>query len=130
MNYYTEINQIKENELNNGQLYIYVLENYPQGNIKIGMSTNIIQRIKSLSGSNSGGNKIVKIAISPVTYLYTLEKIAHNHFKEYRYKGTEWFDGKYVSFENATKYIDSLFQSKNYQQINETRKKYLEQKLK
>jgi len=39
--------------LEDGQMYIYVMLN-SNGNIKIGKTTNIIQRLKSLSGSNGG----------------------------------------------------------------------------
>ena len=47
--------------LDDGEIYIYIMLNYPQGNIKIGQTTNIQQRLQSLSGSNNGGNHIVKL---------------------------------------------------------------------
>lgn len=42
--------------LEDGQIYIYVILN-SIGNIKIGKTTNILQRMQSLSGSNGGGTK-------------------------------------------------------------------------
>lgn len=109
--------------LDNGQFYIYVLLNEPQENIKIGRTSNIQQRLTSLSGSNGGGNKIVKIAISDSTYLYTLERIIHQHFIKFRIPGTEWFDR--LSFDQVVSYIDSLFQSHQYVHCNEVRKKFV-----
>ena len=48
MKVYNDITHVNEPLLEDGQLYIYVVENYPQGYIKIGKSTNIQQRLKSL----------------------------------------------------------------------------------
>lgn len=110
------------------QLYIYVLENSPQGNIKIGRTTNIKQRLHSLSGSNSGGNHISRIAVSKPTYLYSLETTAHTHYHRYRIDGTEWFDGKYVTFDEVVNYINSLFDQKGYNLCNETRRKFNEER--
>ena len=75
MNIYYDIKEIREPKLEDGQVYIYVLENSPQHNIKIGQTTNPKQRMSSLSGSNSGGNRIERAAISPPTYLPFLEKM-------------------------------------------------------
>lgn len=128
MRIYNDITKVEIPALEDGQLYIYVLENYPQGNIKIGKSTNIKQRLQSLSGSNSGGNKITRIAVSDSTYLYTLERLAHNHFAKARIEGTEWFRGEEISFEEAVTYIDDLFMDKSYQLCNDTRKNFYSQK--
>lgn len=54
--------------LEDGQVYIYALLNYPQGNIKIGKTTNIVQRLQSLSGSNGGSNKIIRLYHSPLLF--------------------------------------------------------------
>lgn len=129
MKVYNDITHVNEPLLEDGQLYIYVVENYPQGYIKIGKSTNIQQRLKSLSGSNGGGNKLVKVAISNPTYLYTLERIAHDYFDKYRIKNTEWF--KDITFEEAIEFIDSQFNSSSYNICNESRKMhYLKHKNK
>lgn len=122
MNVYTDVNKISEKPAEEGQLYIYVLENYPQKNIKIGRTTNPLQRMRSLSGSNNGGNKISRVAISPVTYLYTLERTCHIKFDKYRVKGTEYFSG--ISFEDAVSYIEELFNSRSYIVCNELRKNH------
>lgn len=120
MNIYENFTYITEPVAEAGQLYIYVLENYPQGNIKIGRSTNPAQRIRSLSGSNNGGNMISRVAISPMTYLYTLEKTSHNHFERYRVKGTEYF--KDITFEDAVQFLDDIFNSENYIRCNNVRR--------
>jgi hypothetical protein len=117
---YNDVRHVNVPILDNKQLYIYVLENSPQKNIKIGVSTNMKQRLQSLSGSNTGGNKIVRCAISEATYLYTLERIIHQHFDEYRIDGTEWFQG--ISFDEAVTYIDSLFARDEYERCNRVRK--------
>lgn len=122
---YNSIAQVNVPILTDGQLYIYVLENAPQGNIKIGKSTNMQQRLRALSGSNSGGNYITRIAVSDATYLYTLEQISHHHFDDFRIQGTEWFDGTYMSFEDAVEYVDSLFSSKEYQVCNGVRQQFV-----
>lgn len=122
MNIFDDISKVDVPVLADGQLYIYVLENYPQKNIKIGQSTNMQQRLRALSGSNSGGNYITKIAISDATYLYTLERIAHQYFHQYRINGTEWFDG--VTFQDVVAYLDSLFASSEYRLCNGVRKNF------
>lgn len=66
--------------LNDGRIYIYAMLNYPQGNIKIGKTTDIVQRLKSLSGSNGGSNKISMIYCSPPTWMQTMEETCHNHY--------------------------------------------------
>lgn len=112
--------------LEDGQLYIYVLLN-SAGNVKIGKTTNMAQRIQSLSGSNGGGEAIVNYYCSPATYLYTIEKIAHEHFNYARLSG-EWFDGIKVSFDEAVEYVKSLFTSRDYERCNELRRKVIEEK--
>jgi len=123
---------IKKNELNDipiledGQLYIYVLLN-SAGNVKVGKTTNMAQRIQSLSGSNGGGETIVNWYCSPATWLYTIEKIAHDHFAYARMSG-EWFNGIKVSFDEAVEYVKSLFTSRDYERCNELRRKIVEEK--
>jgi hypothetical protein len=112
--------------LENGQVYIYVLVN-SVGNIKIGKTTNMAQRVQSLSGSNGGGNKIVNYYCSPATYLHNIEKIAHDHFGYARLSG-EWFDGIKLSFDEVVEYVDGLFGSRDYERCNELRRKMNEEK--
>lgn len=109
------------------EYYIYVLEN-SNGFIKIGRSHNIKQRAKSLSGSNTGGNKILRVAISEPTWIYTLETTAHEYFWKNRIKNTEWFQG--ITFEEAVNVIDGFFQNLSYKSCNETRKMMTERQLK
>ena len=112
--------------LDNGEIYIYVMLNYPQGNIKIGQTTNIVQRLQSLSGSNNGGNRIVKLYLSPSTYVKSTEKAFHNHYDRYRIPNTEWFDGNKLNFEDVVNFIDKQFQMKSYETCNKLRKELYE----
>lgn len=112
--------------LDDGSIYIYVMLN-SAGNIKIGKTTNVAKRLQSLSGSNSGGNKIVDLWYSPATWLHNIEKIAHDHFSYARLSG-EWFDGIKVSFDCAVDYLNSLFAGKDYERCNELRRKIIEVK--
>ena len=111
--------------LEDGQIYIYVLLNDPSGNVKIGKTTNILQRHKSLSGSNGGGNRIVACYCSPPTWMQSMEGTCHNHYEWCRIKGTEWFDGKHLSFEEVVEYIDGLFHSESFQRCNDLRRKMI-----
>ena len=112
--------------LDDGQTYIYVLKN-SAGNSKIGKTTNIAQRVQSLSASNSGGFEITDVWVSKSTYLSSIEKIAHDHFAYARMSG-EWFNGIKVSFDEAVEYVKSLFASRDYERCNELRRKVIEEK--
>ena len=114
--------------LEDGQLYIYVMLNYPQGNIKIGQTTNIVQRLQSLSGSNGGGNHIIKLYVSPSTYVSSIEKTCHNHYDWYRIKGTEWFNGDKLNFDDVVEYVDGLFRTESFKICNELRKEQAKKK--
>ena len=111
--------------LEDGQLYIYVMLN-SHGDIKIGKTTNILQRLTSLSGSNAGGSKITALYCSSSTWLQTIEETCHNHYHFARINGTEWFDGGKVVFREVVEYVDGLFHSKGYERCNELRRKILE----
>lgn len=113
--------------LEDGQIYIYVLLN-SAGSIKIGKTTNLPNRIQSLSGSNAAGEYIVDWYCSPATWLHNIEKIAHDHFRYARMSG-EWFDGTKVQFNEAVRYIQTLFESKDYARCNELRRKIHEEKI-
>ena len=118
MQVYDDITKINTPKLLN-EYYIYVIEN-DAGMIKVGISQDAGKRIRSLSGSNTGGRKHVRYAISEPTYLYTLESLIHRYFDQYRIKGTEWFSG--VKFEGVVIYIDYLFGKKEYQRCNAVRR--------
>jgi hypothetical protein len=122
MHIYDDLQYIVEKPADKGQLYIYIIENYPQKNIKIGRTTNPVQRFRSLSGSNNGGNYIKRVAISPITYLYTLEKRCHIHFDQFRISGTEYFSD--LLFEDAVEYLDDIFCSESYTRCNKIRKDF------
>lgn len=114
--------------LEDGSCFIYVMQNYPQNNIKIGKSTNMVQRLQSLSGSNSGGNKIVKIGvISEPTFVQSAEKTFHSIFDRYRIPDTEWFEG--ITFEDVVAEIEKQFNMSTYERCNKLRKEQAEIKL-
>ena len=113
--------------LEDGQIYIYVLLN-SLNNVKIGKTTNIQQRLQSLSGSNGGGSKISAIYCSPSTWIQSVETTCHNHYHFARIQGTEWFDGNKVSFKEVVEYVDALFYTDSYKRCNELRKSITEKK--
>lgn len=110
----------------NGKLYIYIMLN-TAGKIKIGKTKNIQQRYLSLCGSNSAGDKIIQVYVSPSTYLYTLEQIMHNKLDRYRIPNTEWFyeskdqTGESL-FNSAINELSQLFSSTCYKKCNDFRK--------
>lgn len=116
---YTSINRIDEPKLDDMQYYIYIIEN-ANGTIKIGRSHDVKQRINSLSHSNAGGTYITRVAVSPPTYLRTLEGVMHQYFDDYRVKGTEWFAN--VDFEQVVQKLEDQFTHPSYKTLNETRK--------
>lgn len=103
------------------QYNIYVLEN-DEGLIKIGITTDFEQRKRSLSGSNGAGHKIVREYVSIPTALYSLERIMHDHFAEYRKPGSEWFEG--ITFESAVEYLVKLTSSDEFVKCNTVRVQY------
>ena len=113
--------------LEDGQIYIYVILN-TLGNVKIGKTTNIHQRLQSLSGSNGGGSKLLKVYCSPSTWLQSIEGTCHNHYHFARISGTEWFDGRKINFKEVVEYVDALFRTNGYERCNELRRKVIENK--
>ena len=116
--------QIQLPILESGQYYIYVLQNAPDNHIKIGRTHDLAQRLQSLSGSNGGGNHIVRCFYTEPTYLYSLEHLGHNHFHYARIPNTEWFAGDKVSLEEVVTYYDELLDSPSYEKANELRHCY------
>ena len=112
--------------LEDQKLYVYIMLN-DAGKVKIGKTKNIQQRYMSLCGSNSAGDKIIKVCVSPSSYLYTLEQIMHNKFNKYRIPDTEWFydindySGESL-FNNAVNELKLLFSSTSYKKCNNLRK--------
>lgn len=112
--------------LDEPQLYIYVLLN-SAGKVKVGITTNIFQRVQSLSGSNGAGDKIIRCYCSPATYLYTLESAMHVKMNKYRISNTEWFyykggpDGELL-YSSAIKLLERYFSSDEYNHCNEWRR--------
>ena len=114
--------------LEDKQIYIYVMLSSNR-NVKIGKTTNIIQRLKSLSGSNGYGEKITALYVSPFpTYMQSIEGTCHNHYHFARIAGTEWFDGNKVDFDEVVEYVDGLFHSESFDRCNELRKKIIMEK--
>lgn len=110
-------------EADKHQIYIYVIEN-SEGKIKIGKTTNPANRINSLSGSNTGGASIVRVAVmEEPTYILTLEDTLHNHYNYQRIPNTEWFEG--LIFDEVITYINGLLQSKQFDTCTKVRKDLL-----
>lgn len=134
--YYSPTIYTKENSrmlkkipvLDDGQVYIYVILNSAK-NVKIGRTTNMMQRLKSLSGSNGGGNRIIACYCSPNTWMHSMEETCHNHYHFARITGTEWFDGTKVDFKEMVEYVDGLFHSKGFERCNEIRRKFIMEKM-
>ena len=119
MRIYNDIRMISLPKIEDIQYYIYAIEN-ELGYVKIGISQDITQRVRSLSGSNTGGNKIIRIAVSNPTYLKTLENTFHSMFNNYRIANTEWFKG--ITFEKIIIKMNETFNSDSYFKCNEMRK--------
>lgn len=111
--------------LEDDRIFIYVMLS-SNGNVKIGKTTNIVQRLTSLSGSNNGGYKITKLYCSPATWMQSIEGTCHNHYHFARISGTEWFDGNKVDFNEVVDYVDGLFHSESFKRCNELRRKVIE----
>ena len=116
---YDNIKMVNLPKIEDIQYYIYAIEN-ELGYVKIGISQDITQRVRSLSGSNTGGNKIIRIAVSNPTYLKTLENTFHSMFNNYRIANTEWFKG--ITFEEIITKMNETFNSDSYFKCNEMRK--------
>lgn len=99
-----------------GTFYIYVLLN-SDNYVKIGITKNFDKRKQSLSGSNGGGSIITDYYVSDKTYVYNLEKIMHEIFKDYRIPHTEWFKG--IEFNEVVKQLQQLLSSESYRRTNE-----------
>jgi len=97
---------------------IYILQN-DDDLIKIGITQNFTQRLTSLSGSNSGGHKIVNYFVSEPTPLYTLEHIMHNVYAEHRIEGTEWFQD--LEFEEVVNALKTFMESEEYRRCKSVR---------
>jgi hypothetical protein len=134
--YYSPTIYTKENSrmlkkipvLDDGQVYIYVILNSAK-NVKIGRTTDMMQRLKSLSGSNGGGNRIIACYCSPSTWMLSMEETCHNHYHFARITGTEWFDGNKVDFNEVVEYVDGLFHSEGFKRCNEIRRKFIMEKM-
>ena len=69
---------------------VYIIKNIDIPRIKIGISQNISERIKTLQ--NAGGCRMELIWSSCLIYNANyIEKLLHDRFKKYRYLG-EWFN--------------------------------------
>lgn len=113
--------------LDNEQIYIYVILN-SSGNVKIGKTTNIENRIRSLSGSNAAGERIISVYVSPATWIHSIEGTCHNHY-HYARIGGEWFDGCKVEFDEVVEYVDGLFRTDGYDRCNKLRRQIIEGKI-
>ena len=89
-------------EMRNGvHIYIFQLDN---GTIKIGISNNIMRRVKQIEGAV----KVTKIAYSRAGFkewqAREIERDCHNHFRDKR-KMNEYF---FVPFDEAKEYLQNI----------------------
>ena len=132
MKIYNSKNIIELKELSileDGSYYIYCMLNSPAHNLKIGITTNIVQRLQSLSGSNGGGNRIIKLWVSDPTFVSSAEKAFHEKYARYRIEGTEWFDGSKLVFEEVVTEMENQFNTKSYEICNKLRKEQAEKRI-
>ena len=102
--------------------YVYIM-NFNSGNIKIGLTTNPLQRIKQLSNSNSGGFKLIDIVFSPQTLIAdSLERYLHNKFEKNRVEG-EFFSG--VEYEKAVECLWDILNDRQYDNCVKAREVYI-----
>ena len=103
------------------QAYNYIML-FSSGNIKIGMTTDPLGRIKQLSNSNSGGFKLVDAEFSQPHYIAdTVEKVLHWHYHENRVEG-EFFSE--LDYEEVKKHFFSMFERRDFINSNNVRKDF------
>lgn len=94
------------------------------GNIKIGLTTDPIQRIKSLSNSNSGGFRILDVYFSPQHILADrMEKVLHWVFRKYRVEG-EFFNG--CDYHSIIRWLEDKMESDDYKTAVKGREVYIQ----
>lgn len=99
---------------------LYILKNIDSKRIKIGVTTDIDQRIKAIE--NSGGSKIELLYLShSILNTFEVEKRLHKRFKNQRHIG-EWFNiDQELAVNMAKSYIKEYGKEDN--QIKEFREK-------
>lgn len=109
----------------NDKGYVYVIDNGE--NIKVGSTTNLYDRMVSLSNSNGGGFTIKALYYSPANYIYkTLEKAMHLKLKDYQLVG-EWFNG--IPFIDVCNILNDFVNSASFKRCDAIRKHYNSVKL-
>lgn len=102
--------------------YVYIM-NFNSGNIKIGLTTNPLQRINQLSNSNSGGFRLTDVVFSPQTLIAdSLERYLHGRFEKYRVEG-EFFSG--VDYQDAVKCLWGILNDRQYENCVRAREVYI-----
>lgn len=100
--------------------YVYIIDNGE--NIKVGSTTNLYERMVSLSNSNGGGFTIKQLYYSPACYIYkSLEKAMHIKLKKYSIIG-EWFHG--ITFEHVCNKLNILLNSDDFKRCEEAKMNY------
>lgn len=86
--------------------FIYFLQNSVTGDIKIGKTKKLEERLKTLQGSNSK-KLVLKYLLATVRVSY-IERYFHDIFKDYRLEG-EWFNKNFLKDINPSdKYMNSI----------------------
>lgn len=118
-------NELKKKQVfdNSDKLgYVYALLNQDEY-IKIGITKNPYQRIKSLSNSNTGGSEIIRYYLTSPMYIYdTVERIMHSKFDKYRTTG-EWFCGDTLHYEDVVNELKNLSNDRSFHIANTSRER-------
>ena len=116
-----ELNIAKADDL---KAYNYIILT-DSGNIKIGLSSDPINRMKSLSNSNSGGFKIIDVCVSPQRHITdTVEKYLHWYYRNNRVEG-EWFSN--LNYEEVKSFFNSIFIRRDFITANSVRQQFEEE---
>ena len=111
--------QIKKADPLKAYNYILLTES---GNIKIGRSTDPINRIRTLSNSNSGGFKIIDVCVSPQHNIAdTVENWLHWYYHKYQVEG-EWFSN--LDFNEVKEFFNNLFKRPDFIHANKVREMF------
>lgn len=110
--------ELKDMDISEGQEVVYVLLN-DEGYIKIGKTSNLFNRLQSLSGSNSSGHEIVRYYSTEPMYIARLvEKVCHNKFHRYQKNNSEWFYSPNLHYEDVIAYLENVVDSVDFERRN------------
>ena len=96
-------------------MYLYLIGVEPNGPVKIGVSSNVISRLRALQTGFHLDLSIIKKWKANPENLYRIEAITHNALKAHRLRG-EWFSCH--SLQAITEIETILFRTKNGRDVS------------